>query len=277
MVRLIPIYSLSADLILEEADLVIHLVHESSGSVFLAMCDNHKSNQSFYRLMRDKYGVVSDWSVNHPVPNSVYPSLLLLYDPTHLFKNICNNWLTEKNQTLEFRDLVTKKRVVAKWKDLVSVYKDECDSALSYTRLTYVSLFPNNLERQKVHLVMNIFHEKTVAALKKKGFLDTSIFVERVKKMWNILNVKDIYAGVKLSDPDRYVIRDEDDERLQYLGGMAQAFSEMNPRMAKKSASGMLTIDTSDAISLTLRGLVELTKKQLRNGAEYVKTRRISE
>ena len=42
--------------------------------------------------------------VVHPFPNSKFSSLFTLYDPTHLFKNVRNNWITEKTQTLEFLD-----------------------------------------------------------------------------------------------------------------------------------------------------------------------------
>ena len=52
----------------------------------------------------------------------MFSSLFLLYDPTHLFKN---NWVTEKIQSLRFRDPVTQLSLVAKWGDLIDIHNEE--------------------------------------------------------------------------------------------------------------------------------------------------------
>ena len=51
---------------------------------------------------------------------------------------------------------------------------------------------------------MNVFNEKTVAALKIKQFEDTSIFVEQATRLWHMLNVKSTNYGTRLHDVDRY-------------------------------------------------------------------------
>ena len=58
------------------------------------------------------------------------------------------------------------------------------------------------------------------------------------------------------------------DERLQYLQDMAQAFSEMNPRLLPRQQ--MLTVDISEATALTLRGLVDLTKLMHGKAVKYI-------
>ena len=40
---------------------------------------------------------MTEWSIIHL-------HLFLFYDPTHLFKNVRNNWLTEKTQSLDLHD-----------------------------------------------------------------------------------------------------------------------------------------------------------------------------
>ena len=56
--------------------------------------------------------------------------------------------------------------------------------------------------------------------------------------MWNILNVKSPVSGIRLNDPDRNTISDENDPRLQFWLDMAASFSEMDPRiLSKKYAS----------------------------------------
>ena len=43
--------------------------------------------------------------MNFPsIPNDTIDELFLLYDPTHLLKNIRNNWCTEKLQKLKYTD-----------------------------------------------------------------------------------------------------------------------------------------------------------------------------
>ena len=85
---------------------------------------------------------------------------------THCFKNIRSNWVTEPSQTLEFIEPNSQKAYQAKWKDLVKVYTDECNSTIKQTKLSYAALYPTNFDKQKVKLVCNIFNEKTVSALK---------------------------------------------------------------------------------------------------------------
>ena len=202
--------------------------------------------------MHKKFGSSSQYSIKHPVINEVFEKLFLLYDPTHLYKNIRNNWLSEKTKSLSFRDPVSQKCITAKWADLIDLYKIESESGLSMTKLTYQTLYPDNFDKQKVPLVQNIFNEKTIAALRMHGYDETSTFLSRVTRMWNILNVKSPDVGVRLNDPDRYTISDANDSRP-------------NGMRVK-----MLTADTSEALAMTLRGVVSLTKVLLELKLSYV-------
>ena len=142
-----------------------------------------------------------------------------------------------------------------KWADLIDLYKIESESGLSMTKLTYQTLYPDNFDKQKVPLVQNIFNEKTIAASRMHGYDETSTFLSRVTRMWNILNVKSPDVGVCLNDPDRYTMSDADDSRLQYLLDIADSFAEMDPRKLPNGMRvKMLTADTSEALAMTLRG-----------------------
>ena len=63
--------------------------------------------------------------VNITVENDEFAILFLLYDPTHLLKNIRNNWHTEKMQKLKFTSPENAVSVIAQWKDLFKIYKLE--------------------------------------------------------------------------------------------------------------------------------------------------------
>ena len=140
-----------------------------------------------------------------------------------MFKNIRNNWHTEKNQTLQFKDPETKKTFLAKWSDLRKIYKEETDgSIVRETKLDYTTLHPNNFEKQKVQLVVNIFNEKTVAKLKgRKEMIGTYTFVKLVTRMWNILNTKSPKSAERLNNPDREKFTECQDSCLDFLLSMA--------------------------------------------------------
>ena len=108
-----------------------------------------------------------------------------------------------KKTRLSFKDPDSGRIVNAKWKDLVSIYKEEQENSIKRTKLDYKTLYPNNYEKQKVSLVLNVFNETTVAALKQRNYDDTALFVEKILKLWKILNIKSPNDGVRLNDPGR--------------------------------------------------------------------------
>ena len=147
--------------------------------------------------MHEFYGSKSLWSVTHPINNEEFDELFVLYDPTHLFKNIRNNWVTEKTRCLKFVCPETGRNVVAKWSDLVTIYKEEQSSSIKQTNITYASLYPTNFEKQKVSHVLNIFNEKVSLVLNifnEKVSLALNIFNEKVSHVLNIFNEKTVAA-----------------------------------------------------------------------------------
>ena len=207
-------------------------------------------------MYNENFGEGDIFSCTHPVFNKVFKELYLLYDPTHLLKNIRNNWHTEKMQKLKFIDPETNQN----WSDLVKIYDSKKDSMLKNTKLTHATLYPTNFEKQKVSLAMNIFNERTVAALESKGFRDTAIFVKTVTNLWNCLNVKKKYSG-----------KNFDDIRFGNILNIALKFKEMDTSLSPYSGRVMcLATDTSKALFCTLIGLVSLIKLLLLDGFSYV-------
>ena len=148
--RLIPVLSLNADFLFNILKPIIQLIHESGGRLFGVVSDNLSVNQKAFKLFHSNFQSLDISSIAHPISNSKFERLFTLYDPTHLFKNVRNNWITEKTQTLEFIDSETKEKGLAKWKDLVELYKFELESDLKGTKLDFKTLHPNNFEKQKV-------------------------------------------------------------------------------------------------------------------------------
>ena len=269
--RLIPVYSLKANFLFEQTLKIIETLHKCGVYAHLLMCDNLRTNQACFKLFQSTFGSEDIYSCHHPISNDEFSMLFLLYDPSHLLKNIRNNWHTEKMQKLKFTCPEDGSTVTALWSDLVKIYKSEEHSLAKSTKLNYATLFPTNFEKQKVSLAMNIFNEKTVAELKVQGCNETATFVDHVTKLWNCLNVKSKDAGRNLNDRNREPFKSLEDERYKFISDMADRFKEMDVSLSKYPGRIMcLTVDTSNAIYVTLKGIVALIKLLLTKGFSYV-------
>ena len=202
--RLVPVKNMTAEFLFGIVTSVLEVIHDAGGRVFCLMSDNLSVSQKTFKIFHEKYDSLGISSVSHPFENSKFDRLFTLFDPTHLFKNIRNNWCTEKTQSLEFKDPETGKTFTAKWSDLTKIYKEETEGILRETKLDYTTLHPNNFEKQKVQLVVNVFNAKTVAKLKEKtDMVGTYTFIKLVTRMWNILNTRSSESAKRLIDPDR--------------------------------------------------------------------------
>ena len=180
--RLIPVFSLTGDLLYEQINMSIKIIHDANGVVYSVMSDNLRANQSKFTLFCNNYRSKSIYSVNHPVPNIEFAELFLLYDPVHLLKNIRNNWCTEKSQRFTYFDAENNCTGIASWWDLISIYQRESEGVVKETTLSCAALYPTNFEKQKVSLALQVFNEKTVTALKTQDSKETARFVQLVLK-----------------------------------------------------------------------------------------------
>lgn len=71
------------------------------------------------------------------------------------------------------------------------------------TQLDYSSCHPTPISRLKVNLDLNVFNEKTVAAIKMINKQETAEIVEVVLRMWKLTNIKNLYLHIRLADDDR--------------------------------------------------------------------------
>ena len=249
--------------------LVVKIIHDAGGFVFGTVTDNLSVNQKAFKTIHERYTPDTIHSVEHPIPNDHFPSFLTMYDTTHLMKNLRNNWITEKIGTLEFVDPDSGKKLLGKWSDIVFIYKQEENNIVKKTPLDYQTLYPNNFEKQKVRLVMNVFNEKVIAQLEHYDKHDTARFVFLCTRMWKILNIKSPEAGKRLNDPDRDQIESKTDPRLDFLLKMASAIKLMDSGKRGARIRG-LTGDTANAFHRTLHAMVYIIKKLLDVGFDYV-------
>ena len=105
--------------------------------------------------------------------------------------------------------------------------------SIKRTKLDYKTLYPNNYGKQNVGSVLNIFNEKTVTTLKQKQFYDTAVFLEKIHRLWSILNVK------SLNDPDRLPFHVTNDERVNFLRKRATFLKEMDNSLRGQRKHGL--------------------------------------
>ena len=113
---------------------------------------------------------------------------------------------------------------------------------------------------------MNVFNEKTLAALRTHGFENTDVFAQHITRLINILNVGSPNVGGRFNDPDHAVVNSVDDQRLNFLLEMANSFQRMDTKNTKyKHRIMCLTSDTSYDLVITIRGLVSMVSELLAN------------
>ena len=134
----------------------------------------------------------------------------------------------------------------------------DSDALFKLSDLDLVSIKPKPIERQRVFIVLKVFCDKTLAALRvhpKMQDVDTSgteIFIEKVLQFWKIVNVHDCFLGEKKMDPLMKPISDPKDSRLQTLLDFGDMASQMAVKSGKRKRQ--LTKDTSMAIYNTCNG-----------------------
>jgi len=265
MARLIPVYSLKANFLLQAIDEVNSMIENNGGQVLATICDNNFINQQCYRSMSTSEMFLGRF------PSST-STVTLLYDTVHLIKSFRNNWITEGRQELRYSAWDNGNRCTykAKWSDVTNLWREEQHNVIRETPLTYQACFPAPIERQKVGLVNAVFNDKTVAASKLSGKKETWTLLMMITRLWKIVNVKHPLSHTRLNDPHRRPISSPDDENFKFIETMINLFQDM-PGGKGPTRSASLTSQTRDAFKQTLSGLLHLTKHLLSDRSwEYV-------
>ncbi|GFO18373.1 group XV phospholipase a2 [Plakobranchus ocellatus] len=180
--------------------------------------------------------------------------------------------MTEKTQTLTFQH--EEKVISAAWSDLKKLYEHESTFLVKLSALTKSAVQPNNIEKQKVSLALQVFSEKTSAALKTstlscESFLQTATFLDEVIHLWKVFNCKTPLQSIYQRDPDRAAIDSsaQGDRQIKTLLAWAERAKAMEPNSHPRQQK--LTRDTAKAVHWTCRCLVALSAHLLNTDAAY--------
>lgn len=267
--KMTPVKGMTADFLFQQVTDTIDLIKSAGGNVKVNVYDGNRTNQSVFKTFDTVEG--KPWLTTD--------GMYLLYDYVHLLKNIRNNWLTEPSGELEYRH--EGKTYTAKWEHLLKLHELEQRNAANdsgvrgMSKLNKVAVEPKPIERQNVSTCLRVFCDETSAALRVHPEMDaeevegTALFIDKVVKMWKILNVRSRNKNIRRNDPLVAEIESPDDPRLSYLLEMSQMFLDMK-KTARGKRDKTLTHDTARSLHHTLNGIVELCRHQLSTTHKFV-------
>jgi len=164
LAKLVPCHALKADFQYKVVCDVVSQLETCGAKVYALINDNNRLNQRFFSMFTP-HEASKPWIVKSPAdPES---QLFLIYDPVHLLKNIGNDWLTEKTQSLQYREgSVTQ---TARWADLTSLYKHDSAQVIKLSQLSKAAVQPSNIQKQNASLALKVFSERTKCCSQKFG------------------------------------------------------------------------------------------------------------
>lgn len=115
-------------------------------------------------------------------------------------------------------------------------------------KLNFKSMYPSTLERQKVSLALNVWHESTVAAVRKhmNDEMDhTAVFLEIIRKWWSIMNIQSQFEYIGKRYDMQKPFESSEDERFIFLKTFVEWLRRWKP---VPKNGGFFTIETYTAL-----------------------------
>ena len=191
MVGIYPVKNLKAPTQKECFDKIMILLNEVGFNVVGISVDNAAANRKFYK----DFLCEGSWkaSIANPFTGG---EIFLIFDPTHIIKNVYNNFLTRKTFELPVLSPLVPRPLAANFSDVVAVYDEECHKCLRIAhKLSETVLNPKTIEKVNARLALSVLHESTISALKHYGYTDTAAALELFLKFWKVLNVPSPTVG----------------------------------------------------------------------------------
>ena len=257
MVFMIPISRITSAIILKHFWIAVQELSEIGFHVVSSTADNHSANRkAFLELLGGNWGS----SIPNPYDNNL--PIFLIFDPTHNVKNFYNNLVNKKwfDYPTDDGDITT-----CSLQYIENLIESEERHVLKLVpHLLKRHINPNNLDRLSTRPALSVINTKTVAALDfyridHPEWAGTSYMLEKVVKVWNIMNVKTPVAGKMKRNVFMDPIRHENDFKLEVL----ESFNSFVQNWQDGKLKG-LTRETFIAWHQTLNAVVGCAKYLLR-------------
>lgn len=256
--------SLKADTLHDVTKKIIIGLEKIGLRIIFVVTDNNSIN----RKMMSLFNSPPSLNIVYPHPADSSRPLFYIFDSVHVLKSIRNNWLNQKNEELNFfyPDIENLSHChTASFLTLRKLYNLECKKLLKFGYgLSIKALWPSNLVRQNVRLVLQVFNEYIVEALMELGskhnlnhFESTANFIKIICTWWKIVNVKTPGKGYRLKDKMQESIKDAiNDEKILFLN---KVWSWLQKWEEMKLQIGVFTRETLTAFKHSTHALIEIS------------------
>lgn len=265
VVHILPVRTVTAELLHRVLKKVVLGLEEVGFKVLAVVSDNNSVNRKAMTFFSNK----PKMSIVYPHPADSSRPLFFVIDPVHLLKCIRNNWLNQKTDACSFRfppfDGSSNSLLEASFSEVRKLYNLESDKLLKYGYgLSLKALYPSSLEKQNVKLVIQIFNDYIVEALKTLGpsnnlskHVGTAEFIRIISLWWKILNVKAPYKGLlkrdKMQEP---LTNSNTDEQFIFLNNFLIWLDKWEELA---NGVGILSKETLSALKLSTHSIIEIT------------------
>lgn len=275
VVAIMPVKTLNSDTLYSFLKDVLIGLENIGYNVICIISDNNSIN----RKAVSNFSTPPTVKFVYPHPCDISKKLFFMIDSVHILKCIRNNWVNQKNlnccmfypefpnnnfdSTLHNSDLPLNINLkTASFQAVRKLYEYERVSLVKYAyTLTTKSLFPTNIEKQNVKLVLNVFNTNVVEALNiigdKADILDskcTANYIDIITKWWDVMNVKTVMKGIHKRNTYQEPMR-LDDFRYTFLGQFVDWLITWGNAI---SDTGRLTPETHLALTLTTNAMREI-------------------
>jgi hypothetical protein len=258
IVKLLPVHNIKGSEMTPITKTIITLVQKCGFTVLDIITDNHRINRSLFTNLTQNMTFF-------PNPDHPQNKIFVSYDFVHLFKNIINNWRNLKNvdNTFLYPNFDNFDEIkYAKFQDIKNLYIKEKDMVIKKAyKLNHKTVYPNNLERQKVYLADNICDYSTISSLKELGFYDTAEFLEIIRHWWDIVNNTSVTKTHQKNNKWCQPINRTDDFQIKFL----KQFILWLDKWQKLDTNGHLTNDTYSALRHSTSVFLEIIDYSFQN------------
>ena len=272
VVHIIPTKSIKAETLHAIIRKVIVGLENIGFTVLVVITDNNAINSKAMSFFANPPTL----SIVYPHPFQRCRPLFFTFDSVHVLKCIRNNWFGQKESNektlrfpkFSFTGLYYENDIdiyYAPLSTLRMLYSLESNSLLKHSyALTRKALWPSNLEKQNVNLVLKIFNEYVIESLLSfgiKNFLpfssEVAQFIKVITIWWTIMNVKSKFKGKRLNNPYATPLTNEDgDMKYEFLKNFdlwLQVWDDI------KTGKGNLTRETYTALKHATQAMLAIT------------------
>ena len=264
IVAMFPVNNLDSSKLKSEFLKVMEALSTIGFEVLVISLDNATANRKFFEDLGEGRLIPC---IEHP--NLPGRPLYLLFDCTHIYKNLYNNFQMKKEFDFPAFHPDYVWEFHAKFKHIEELYKHEQGRPVKLAyKLNDKVINPSSIEKTNVQLAESVFHEKTIEALKyyaqeldKPEWRDTAFWLKLMRKWWNIVNCKNPFLGIRMRDDSRKPVSKTYQENVEFL----QEFLLWTKRWeengsGKRSKRKCLTRETMLATRQSTLTLIEIQK-----------------